>query len=71
MSNDVVYTEWRDKLLWIIGHKICRSCDSPQKLTVKMDYENPFNCGCHCEHINSVLNRIADIESDIAHSSAH
>ena len=71
MKNDDVYAEWRDKLLWIIGHKICKGCNNPQKLNVRMDYENPLKCGCHCERIDKVLVRVAEIDNDIAEYSGH
>ena len=66
--NDT-YKQWRDKLLRAIGHEICANCNDPRRLKTRLDIDNPLNCSCHCEQVDAILEKAADINSDIEKNS--
>lgn len=65
-NNREQLQRWRDKILHGVAEHVCRPCSDPIKKNAELDYDNPLNCGCHCERVEKILSRAADIDADIA-----
>jgi len=65
MDNYKIYQSWRDKLLTVVSNQICQPCEDPRKEIYVLDYENPLNCGCYCERVESILENAKKIDDDL------
>ena len=64
-ENIRLYITWRDDFLKIISGNICRPCTDPRKQKATLDYENPLNCGCRCDRVESMLITASNLDTDI------
>ena len=69
MENYETYQYWRDKLLTEVSNKLCQPCEDPRKEKYALDFENPLNCDCYCERVESILEKAKEIDKDIEEKS--
>ena len=65
MESYETYQSWRDKLLTAIGNQICQPCEDPRKEKYALDFENPLNCSCCCERVESILENAKKIDEEL------
>jgi hypothetical protein len=68
-EEKALYQRWRDQLLWTVGHVICRNCTDPRSENLKLDYDNPLNCECRCEHVENILEKANNIDVQLRTSN--
>lgn len=65
MENIDLYKTWRDKLLAEVSKYICSPCTDKRKKQYNLDYKNPLNCGCRCEHVEIIIMNAKEIDDKI------
>lgn len=65
MKNTEKYEIWRDKLLSVVSKQLCMPCTDKRKEQYIIDYNNPLNCDCHCDSVNSIIAQARKIDKYI------
>ena len=65
-SADIdLFVTSRDDFLEIISNRFCKDCNKPQKARININYENPMECGCRCESIETLLTTAIALDAEI------
>ena len=56
---------WRDRLLSAVAERICNPCTDKRKEQYNMNFDNPLECGCRCERVETILAYAEKIDDDI------
>lgn len=53
-----------------IAQKVCRSCTDPRQEQAVLNFDDPRSCECRCPAVESLMERLVDIEKAIKISNA-